>query len=143
MLFKQPERSSAVYIIFRKKYRTDLSLFHTNCIIKTKKMRLYVLKRFCHLLLVSQLFLPYNDIAEFDWMENEYCLTEKRKWHGVLFLIDDHLITTALVELSGGLKKVSGTKELNDIEKFYENMLQLFDNIPESKQKRVFCARFY
>jgi hypothetical protein len=61
----------------------------------------------------------------------------------VLLLVDDHLAIAALVKFSGGLKNASGTKELNDIEKFYENMLKLLENIPESKQKRVFRARFY
>ncbi|CEG83006.1 hypothetical protein RMATCC62417_16989 [Rhizopus microsporus] len=89
-----------------------------------------------------QLFLPYNDIAEFDWMENEYCLTEKRKWHGVLFLVDDHLITTALVEFLGGLKKVSRTEELSDIEKLYENMLKLLENILNQSKSELFVLDF-
>ncbi|RCH85708.1 hypothetical protein CU097_007770 [Rhizopus azygosporus] len=72
MLFKQSERPSAVYAISRKKCRADLSLFRTDCIIKTTKMRLYILKRIyitCYLL-VSSFCLTVTSLILTRWRTN-------------------------------------------------------------------------
>lgn len=72
MLFKQSERPSAVYTIFRKRCRANLSLFRTNCIIKTTKMRLYILKRLyiiCYLL-VSSFCLTVTSLSLTGWRTN-------------------------------------------------------------------------
>lgn len=65
--------------------------------------------------IMHELFLSHNDIIKLNWIENQHYTTSTRKWDGVLIKVDDCVIATCLVELSGGINfNSAGVKEKSD-----------------------------
>jgi hypothetical protein len=93
--------------------------------------------------IMNQLFLSNNDVVEMNWIENEYCVTDRRKWDGAIVMVNNKTVSTVLVEFSGGVKNATIVKEKTDIAKLYVNMTKIIDSLPDSVGKRMFCVRYY
>ncbi|KAI9260990.1 hypothetical protein EDC94DRAFT_520150, partial [Helicostylum pulchrum] len=53
-------------------------------------------------------------------------------------------VSVALVEFSGGSQfNATSKKEASDINKLYENLKVMIENIPESIPSKVYCVRYY
>lgn len=94
--------------------------------------------------IMNKLFLSHNDVIKLNWIENQHYSTSTRKWDGVLVKVNNCVIATCLIELSGGIhSNSSGAKEKFDTTKLYKNMKVLLLNLPDSIPKKVFCVRFF
>jgi hypothetical protein len=94
--------------------------------------------------IVNELFIANNDVVELDWIENEYCMTSRSKWDGVLIKVDDKRVSVALAEFSGGCQfNATTSKEVSDINKLYQCLKLMIDKIPESIPPNVYCVRYY
>ncbi|KAI8330396.1 hypothetical protein EDC96DRAFT_548954 [Choanephora cucurbitarum] len=96
------------------------------------------------IIIINRLFLSVNDIIELGWLEREYYATQKAKWDGVLFKVDDHKISPGFVEFSGGTNSnTTLTKERHDIKKLYSKIIDVISQYPPNIRKSSFCIRFY
>ncbi|KAI9274151.1 hypothetical protein EDC94DRAFT_121087 [Helicostylum pulchrum] len=94
--------------------------------------------------IINRLFISHNDIVKLNWIECEHCTTSTRKWDGILIKVDDHVVSTCLIEFAGGIQCNSiSTKEKSDTTKLYKNMKKIIKNLPDNIPKRVYCVRFF
>ncbi|CAO3644771.1 unnamed protein product [Cunninghamella blakesleeana] len=134
--------SDAGFIEVTTRHFLDLIDSPRNPLLYSQKERTASIYTITYIL--NQLFLSNNDIIQIGWIENEYCITGKRKWDGVAFLVSDKTISTLLIEFSGGINNNNmASKEKNDITKIYKNLLTMLKTIPNNVDQHVFCARYY
>jgi hypothetical protein len=94
--------------------------------------------------IVNELFIANNDIVELDRIENEYCLTNRSKWDGVMLKVKDKSVSVALVEFSGGCQfNATVRKEASDINKLYPSLKVMIDKTPESIPSKAYCTRYH
>lgn len=91
--------------------------------------------------LVNQLFIAHNDIIERGWLERELYSTDRTKFDGILFKVENKSISPALIEFSGGINdKTSSQKNSKDIVKLCRNTIKVMNDI---KTDRMMCTRCY
>ncbi|RCH79206.1 hypothetical protein CU098_006683 [Rhizopus stolonifer] len=79
------------------------------------------------ILVVKNLFRPFNDIVHTRWIEIEDGSTKRHKWDGVVSILDGKA-AVMLIEFAGGFANVDQNKLENDTIKIYRNATRLLNS---------------
>ncbi|GAA5799824.1 hypothetical protein HPULCUR_005243 [Helicostylum pulchrum] len=90
------------------------------------------------IIILNNLFIDVNDVIGFKWYEVHTHMTEKQKWDGVGFSVNDKKLTPVLIEFSGGIGFANNdTKENHDVVKlasayahiYFESVIKLDEDL--------------
>ncbi|KAI9270952.1 hypothetical protein EDC94DRAFT_297583 [Helicostylum pulchrum] len=100
------------------------------------------------IIILNNLFIDVNDVIGFKWYEVHTHMTEKQKWDGVGFSVNDKKLTPVLIEFSGGIGFANNdTKENHDVVKLASACKRSVEYITSTTDLTVpvpeYVVRFY